>query len=329
MKHQEEKVDLAPPVHNMSNIFDALLVEKYRPKTFNDIVLDSKAREYFTNAIKEQTIPHLLFYGAPGTGKTTLAKILASELHATTLYCNASDERGIDAVRAKIIPFAQTKSIDGTLKVVILDEVDGFTPEAQRALRNTIEEYCDNVRFILTANYRNRISEPIRSRVIEFEFDPPIKDIKSRVVSILLNENIDVDEDQKQLLKDLIDKTYPDIRKTINLIQQNTKNGKLKIVTKEERNQFALTLLDKMSDSSTTITSLRSYIIQNELDFNTDYHGLLKSLFDVVFGSDVQDTKKASALTIIGDAMYKHQFVMDVEVNAFCCVIQVQKALYG
>jgi DNA polymerase III delta prime subunit len=118
------------------NIFDSLWVERYRPQSLKDLVLDPEIRSFFENAIKEGSIPHTLLCAPAGTGKTSLAKIIVKELDAVYRYINASDERGIDSVREKIVPFAQTKSIDGQLKIIILDEVDGFTPDAQRALRD-------------------------------------------------------------------------------------------------------------------------------------------------------------------------------------------------
>lgn len=308
----------------MENIFDSLWVEKYRPQNLNDLVLDSQTREYFVNRIKEGNIPHILFCGPAGTGKTTLAKILVKELDSVYRYINASDERGIDSVREKIVPFAQTKAIDGRLKVIILDEVDGFTGEAQRALRNIMEEYSDNLRFILTANYKNRISEPLRSRTIAFEIMPPLKEVIARVVYVITNENIVVADDQKQLLKDLITSYYPDVRKIIGLVQKYTKNGVLTITKEINAGLFAKEVL-KLISTSKNMATVREYIIQNEVEFNTDYLTLLKGLFEEVYASTIDEAKKAAALVTIGESMYKHQFVMDFEINAFCCIIQLQK----
>lgn len=312
----------------MSNIFDSLWVEKYRPQSLKDLVIDQETRQYFTNIIKERNIPHLLFCGPAGTGKTTLAKILVKELDAVYRYINASDERGIDSVREKIVPFAQTKSIDGQLKIIILDEVDGFTPDAQRALRNIIEEYSDNLRFILTANYKNRISTPLKSRTISFELSPPIKDVTSRIVTIIANENITVNDNQKPLLRKLIDANYPDIRKIIGLLQKYTKNNTLDIKEDINVSLFAKDVLKNIRTQK-DINAVREFIIHNESDFNSDYLVLLKGLFEEIYNSDVNPDKKANSLVVIGDAMYKHQFVMDYEINAFCCVIQLQKILFN
>ncbi len=311
-----------------NNIFDSLWVEKYRPQTLKDLVLSPENRISFSNMIDKKEIPHLLFCGGPGTGKTTLAKILVKELDAIYRYINASDERGIDAVREKIVPFAQTKSIDGKLKIVILDEVDGLTGDAQRALRNIIEEYSDNLRFILTANYKNRISSPIKSRTISFEIMPPHSEVTARIVYIIKSEGITVDSEQKVLLRGEIDKNYPDIRKIINQIQKHVKDGVLNIVPDADIGIFARDVIKKMKESK-NMTAVRQFIIQNETDFGSDYLTLLKGIFEEIYNMTIEESKKASALVLIGDAMYKHQFVMDPEINSFCCIIQLQKIISG
>ena len=308
------------------NIFDSLWVERYRPQSLKDLVLDPEIRSFFENAIKKGEIPHTLLCAPAGTGKTSLAKIIVKELDAVYRYINASDERGIDSVREKIVPFAQTKSIDGRLKIIILDEVDGFTPDAQRALRNIIEEYSDNLRFILTANYKNRISTPLKSRTIAFELIPPLKEVIARVVHVITSENVTVNDDQKIALKDLIQTNYPDVRKIIGLVQKYTKDGVLNITKDINTSMFAKDVL-KQIRTQKNMSVVREFVIQNETDFSSDYLVLLKGLFEEVYASDVEESKKASALVTIGDAMYKHQFVMDFEINAFCCMIQLQKLL--
>jgi replication factor C small subunit len=290
-------------------------------------VLDPSIREYFENTLKTKEIPHLLFYGPPGGGKTTLAKILVKELDAVYRYINASDERGIDSIRDKIIPFAQTKSIDGKIKIIILDEIDGQTGEAMRALRNVMEEYSGNLRFIMTANYKNKIISPLKSRTIAFEIMPPFKAVVARVVHVIANENVTVPEEQKPLLMSLIQKNYPDIRKIIGLVYKYTRNGVLNITKEANVEIFSRNLL-KQIRTEKSITVIRELVIQNEMEFGSDYLTLLKGLFEEVFAvDDISADKKASALVLIGDAMYKHQFVMDFEINAYCCVVQLHKLL--
>jgi len=311
---------------NNQDVFNSLWVERYRPDNLKDLVLSPEVRSYFENVIKEGTIPHLLFCGPAGTGKTTLAKILVKELDSVYRYINASDERGIDAIREKVVPFAQTKSLDGRLKIIILDEVDGLTSDAQRALRNIIEEYSDNLRFVLTANYKNRISAPLRSRTIAYELMPPLKEVIARVVYVITNENITVSEEQKPALKALIESNYPDVRKIIGLVQKYTKDGVLNITKDLDASLFAKDVL-KQIRTQKNMSDVREYIIQNETDFNSDYLTLLKSLFEEVYMSDVEESKKAAALVLIGEAMYKHQFVMDPEINTYCCILQLKNCI--
>ena len=308
------------------DLFYMLWVEKYRPLKLCDLVLSLDTRAYFENLIKSKEIPHLLFCGPAGTGKTSLAKILVNELDVVYRYINASDERTLDSVREKIVPFAQTKSFDGNLKIIILDEIDGFTPDAQRALRNVMEEYSNNLRFIMTANYKNRVITPLRSRTIAFELMPPLKEVMARIVYIITNENIVVDEEQKPSLKELIESNYPDVRRIIGLVQKYTKDGKLNITKDINASLFAKDVL-KQIRTQKNMTDVREYIIQNETDFNSDYLTLLKGLFEEVYASDIEDSKKASTLVLIGEAMYKHQFVMDPEINAYCCILQLKNSI--
>jgi len=308
----------------MSNIFDGLWVEKYRPQKLEDLALDKDIREYVDKVIEEGEIPHLLFLGPPGTGKTTLAKIIVKELDATYRYINASDERGIDSVREQIVPFAQTKSLDGKLKIIILDEIDGFTPDAQRALRNIMEEYSSNLRFILTANYKNRMSKPLRSRVISFDVIPPMDTVGARIVHVISEEGIEVSDEQKELLRELIRNAYPDIRVIIGMVQKYTKDGKLCITEDVNVELFARGVIKQLQKEG-DISKVREFVIQNETDFNSDYLTLLKGVFEAVYESEISPGNKAQALVIVGEAMYKHQFVMDYEINAFCCLIQLKE----
>lgn len=308
-------------------ILDSIWVEKYRPQKFNDLILDDETRNFFAKYIKDGIIPHILLCGIKGTGKTSLAKILVKEMDVTYLYLNASDKRKIDDVREKIIPFVERKSIDGRIKIVILDEMDGLTPDAQRALRNIMEEYSDLARFVLTANHFNAITDTIRSRAIHFNLMPPMEDVVSRIYDILKSEGINVPEGQKPLLKKLIDRCYPDIRSMINFLQRFTVSGTLNITKEAERLLIAKQLLDKIMRKEKP-ENIRKFLIEDEVEFMSDYHLLMKNLFEVVFDSaSIPESKKAMGLVIIGEYMYKHQFVMDFEINAFCCILQLQKTI--
>jgi len=198
-------------------------VEKYRPAKLADMVLSDSLRSFVQECQTKGEIPNMLLVGNAGTGKTTLAKVIVNEiLDAQYLYINASEKNGIDEVRTSILSFAQTKSIDGKIKVIFLDEFDNFTDAGQRALRNVMEEYAGNTRFILTGNYLHRIIQPIQSRCQVFtDFTPPIKEYAKRIVYILQNENITFDGEQVDRLKEVIRYNYPDLRRIINFVQRN------------------------------------------------------------------------------------------------------------
>ena len=200
--------------------------EKYRPTDLGDYIGNESIKDTCRLYLQKQDIPHLLLFGPPGTGKTTLAKLLTRHINCDVLYVNASDERGIDDVRIKLKSFAIGAGFR-PLKVAILDEADRLTSDAQGALRNMMETYSIHTRFILTCNHVEKMAAPIVSRCQTFEIKPISKtDVAKKLVYILQNEKVSF---TKEDIKFIIETYYPDIRKVINFAQQSNINGALKI----------------------------------------------------------------------------------------------------
>lgn len=306
--------------------YNKLWTEKYRPNTLEDMCLDEDIKSHFKD-LNEDT-PHLLLYGSPGVGKSTLAKIIVKQiLKCQYLYINASDENGIDTIRNKVITFAQTRSIDDNKKVVILEEADGLTGESLRILRNVMEEYADTTRFILTANYYNKIIEPVRSRCVEFKLIPNHKACVIRCVEILKNESIKVPDEQKGKLLNLIEKNFPDMRRILNDLQKYSITQTLNISESSSFTSTSKNILQKLT-SKVSPLEIRKFVIESEKIINNDYQSLLKSLFeDVYSASEFSETKKKQLLYELCEFTYRDNFVLDHEINFFMCLLALENAL--
>jgi replication factor C small subunit len=312
----------------MNNHYNTLWVEKYRPKNLDDIILDGDIKEHFKTITED--VPSILFYGPPGIGKSSLAKILVNDiLKCQYLYINASDENGIDTIRNKVITFAQTRSIDSKKKIVLLEEADGLTGESLRILRNVMEEYCDTTRFILTANNLNKIMEPIRSRCILFKIQPTLRGCADRCIEILKKENIQFDISSiKKNLTNFLNDRYPDLRRIINDLQKFSVTGTLVFPEQYEISNISSYIIEGLVSKSISSLEIRKKIIESEKDFNGDYQELMKNIFEYTYKSDdLTDKVKRSLLIDLGEYMYRDNFVLDHEINFFCCILALENSI--
>ena len=298
-----------------------LWVEKYRPKTLDGYVFrDDHQKKQIQTWVKDKSIPHLLFSGSAGIGKTTMAKILVNELGIEdydVLEINASRTNSVDDVRDKITNFVQMMPF-GPFKVVLLDEADYLSPNAQAALRGVMEEYHSTARFILTCNYPNRIIPALHSRCQGFHIERVDQtEFTARVATILVEENIEFDLDT---LDNYVKVSYPDLRKCINLVQQNCAEGKLVGANEadagEQEWKFDMVELFKAGKINEARKMLCGKLRAEEME--EVYRWLYDNL--AIFGDE---QKQDSAVLIIKQALVDHTLVVDSEINLAACLIRL------
>lgn len=298
-----------------------LWVEKYRPTLIKDYVFrDSHQRKQVESWIKDGSIPHLLFSGNAGIGKTTLAKILLNELAIPSLdvlEINASRENNVDTVRDKIINFVQMISF-GPFKVVLLDEADYLTPNAQAILRGVMEAYSNHSRFILTCNYPNRIIPALHSRCQGFHIErTDLTEFTARVATILVEESIEFDLDT---LDTFVKATYPDMRKCINTLQMNSLEGKLSLHVSDDvdSKDYKIEMTELFKQGK--IAEARKLVCSKARP--EDIEEVFRWMYDNIelFGNPEQ---QEMAILVIREGLVNHALVADPEINLAATMIKL------
>lgn len=301
---------------------------KYRPDCFKSIVLAKETRDLLEQWKNEGEFPNLLLCSRAGMGKTSLAHIIAKEFDCDKLYLNASDEGNVETIRNKVKDFAITASFNGNMKVIILDEADGFSNiQSQKILRALMEEVADTCRFILTANYRHKIIEPIISRCVELNMTPPKKEMIKRCCEILKIEGVTCPKDQLMKLPQLVEAFYPDMRSIIKILQNCVdENNTLSIKDFKAQDIFISNLLEELVKGNAIAT--RKYIIENEIEFSSDYSVLLMSIYrSIIDNDDLDSTLRAEWTIILAEYLYRMTSAIDSEICAAACIAEMTKKL--
>ena len=307
----------------MASLGNSLLVEKYRPSKLENYVGNENIKKSISKYLEQNDILNLIFYGPAGTGKTTLAKLCVQNLDCDHLYINASDERGIETIRDKVQSFASVASFK-PLKVVILDEADFLTIQAQASLRNIIETFSRTTRFIMTCNFVERIIDPLQSRCQVLKIVPPTKkDVAKHLNWILQQESISHDIND---LVPLVNQYYPDLRKCINTIQLSTVDG--------GENDLYLNLDHSVLVSSNYIDKVINALSEgskhNKIDCYNDIRQIIADAniddFDELFkalyerASEYLQDKEGTAAILINEHQYKANFRIDKEINTMSLI---------
>jgi DNA polymerase III delta prime subunit len=297
-----------------------LWVEKYRPRTIAETILPDNLKQTFQRLVDTGELPNMLFTGTAGLGKTTVAKALCNELNLDYIVINGSEEGNIDTLRGKIKQFASSVSLQGGVKVVILDEADYLNPQStQPALRGFIEEFSNNCRFILTCNFKNRIIEPLHSRCGVYEFNTSKKDMVSlaeqffeRAKFILSKEGVEYDE---KVIPPIIIKHAPDWRRILNELQRHSVLGFVGVSDSISTSYDDLFQHLKEKD----FKKMRSWVVNN---IDTDASAIFRGIYDRMY--DKLDSQTIPQLVLIlADYQYKNAFVADHELNVVACMTEI------
>jgi DNA polymerase III delta prime subunit len=298
---------------------NSLWVEAYRPTVLENYVGNEHLKSKVEGYLETGDIPHLLLYGRAGTGKTTLAKLIVKSLDCDYMVINASDENNVETVRTKVKNFASSMGFK-KYKIIILDEFDYMSQNAQAILRNLMETFSQHCRFILTCNYVEKVIEPIQSRCQTFQIVPPTKkDVAVQISKILKAESV---EFEPKDLVPIIDAGYPDIRKIINTCQMNSIKGKLQVDTKNllenDYKTKVLEILKSSDDKRNKYMNLRQTIIDSRA---TDFSELFTLLYEKV--DEYASANTANVIIALSEGQNKHFNAIDKEIPMAATLIEI------
>jgi DNA polymerase III delta prime subunit len=298
-----------------------LWTEKYRPETVADCILPERLKQPFQEYVNQKQIPNLLLTGGAGVGKTTVAKAMCNEIGCDFMVLNGSDENGVDTIRYKIKNYASSMSLTGGRKVIILDEADYLTPQAQAILRNSIEEFAVNCSFIFTCNYKNKLIEPLHSRcaVVEFSLKNGEKAKMAgaffkRIQSILQSEKVEYEE---PVIAELIKKHFPDFRRALNELQRYSQFGKIDSGILAQIGDVQISEIVKHVKSK-DFGAIRKWVGASDIDANILFRQLYDALYEVMKPQSIPQ-----AVLILADYQYKQAFVADQEINMVACLTEL------
>ena len=298
---------------------NSLWVEKYRPSKLTEYVGNEHLKDKVKDYLESGEIPHLLFFGKAGTGKTTLAKLIVNSIDCDHIIINASDENNVDTVRNKVKGFASTVGFKD-MKIIILDEFDYMTPNAQAILRNLMETFSRHCRFILTCNYVEKVISPIRSRTQEFQIVPPSKKEVAIQISQILGKEAVVF--QPKDLVPIIDSSYPDIRKIINTCQLNSSKGQLKLdttsVIDSDLKSKVVEILKGKDAKPNKWKNIRQAVADSRIQDFTELYTFLYEKVDEYGGSNT-----SNIILILSESQHKDALVVDKEITFMSCIIQI------
>ena len=298
------------------NNHHGLLVEKYRPTDLENFVGNEHIKTQIQTFLNQNDLVNMLFYGPAGSGKTTLAKLITKNLDCDHLLINASDERGIETIRDKVSGFASTASFK-PLKVVILDEADFLTIQAQASLRNVIETFSRTTRFILTCNYVERIIDPLQSRCQVLKVIPPSKgEVAAHIAGIMEQEGISFERED---LKTIVNQYYPDLRKCLNTIQLSTQDQKL-VIDKSilVSSNYMVQVIKELKDPKPSWRNIRQIIANANVQ---DFEELYRYLYDNA--SVYADGKEGMVAIYINEYSYQSNFRIDKEINCLALIARL------